>query len=164
MRALCQNGLDKDDKRAREGWVTHSYAKKLRKLRRRARQWQLAASAAALIVAALGALAAVAGALGKGIGQHSAWSIVAITTGSAVAAITGLTRARQPEVEHERVARTRAQLRQEGWAYVQPLGDYKKVSQNGDSYVKFAERVSAISAAYENQADASRRGIGRKGR
>jgi hypothetical protein len=149
MRAIHSGITDDNEKRAREGWITHSYAKKLRRLRRSERRWGASASAMAFVVALLGALGAVAGALGKGIAKNSTWSIIAIVTGSGVTAITGLTRARQPEVEHERLARTRAQLRREGWSYVQPIGGYKKRPEDGDDYLKFAERVFAILDSYE---------------
>jgi hypothetical protein len=135
---------DQHAKEARLAFVDHCYGKRLRTYRNERNRWRSAMFFLGLTVGLLGAAGAVAGALGKGVGQGSGWSIVGIAAGALVTVFSGLARTWKPEERFAYFDLTRARLRSEGWDYVQGIGSYEKAKDVDAAYVLFAKNVGSL--------------------
>jgi Protein of unknown function (DUF4231) len=143
-KAVKKSAENGDATSARLGFTRHRYEKRLRTYRCAARKWRFGALFLGLALALLGAAAAASGALGKGVEKGSVLSITAIVTGSLVTVLTGFARTLNSEERFLRFDLTRAQLRKEGWDYVQRIGAYKRLTDDDAAYLLFAERIEDL--------------------
>jgi hypothetical protein len=134
-RARKANPADPDVQAA---FVTNEFGRRLAISRRHFFRWRRVQFGAVLLVAMLGALAAVAAAV-----QQGGSSVVAIVAGALVTALTAVIGAGQPGVRSQRNNQRRVQVRQEGWDYLLSIGSYRAMDQT-DAWKTFAERVQAI--------------------
>jgi hypothetical protein len=128
------------DPAVRFAWVDHVLLKDLLVTRRHAYRWAATSALVGTGIALLGALSAVAGALGKGLSQGNAWSVAGLAAGSLVTALAGYRLARKPDQQRSTIDLRRHLLRRTGWDYVNRRPPF----DDDDEDLRYGELVDEV--------------------